>query len=213
MSYKIHPAAELFPQMSDEDFDALVADIKENGLRDPIVIWADDRLIDGRHRLKACKKLGIEPEVRQIGGDVDPYKFVVSTNLHRRHLTESQRSMVAGKRAKLQHGSNQHSGKSGEEGSIDLSTIEQAAELLKVSPKSVKRAREVLEHGSKDLITAVEKGDVEGFNQSRTVQQGGIMELRPMTEAAISVLIGLFVATVLLLPILEMLARQNERGK
>ena len=160
MSYKIHPAAELFPQMSDEEFDALVADIKENGLRDPIVIWADDRLIDGRHRLKACKKLGIEPEVRQLGGDVDPYKFVVSTNLHRRHLTETQRGMVSARLATLKRGGDRRS--EDFKGPIDplKSSINEAAELLNVSPKTVKRCKQVLEHGSKELITACDKGDV-----------------------------------------------------
>ncbi|MPZ31202.1 MAG: DEAD/DEAH box helicase [Rhodospirillales bacterium] len=55
-----HPAAEIFPVMADADFAGLVADIKQSGQLEPIVIH-DNQILDGRHRYRACEQLGIEP--------------------------------------------------------------------------------------------------------------------------------------------------------
>ena len=57
--YDVHPAAEIFPLMSDEEFKGLVADIQEHGLREPIVLH-DGKVLDGRNRVRACEELGIE---------------------------------------------------------------------------------------------------------------------------------------------------------
>lgn len=152
---KIHPVADIFPRMSGAEFVALRDDICENGQREPIWMW-QDFIIDGRHRAQACAELGIAPTSREYQGDESSLVgFVVSLNLHRRHLDESQRAMVAGKLANLERGANQHA-------SIDASTVTQtqAAELLNVSRKSVQRAREVLDNGTPDLVAAVERGEV-----------------------------------------------------
>lgn len=80
--------------------------------------------------------------------------YVVSLNLHRRHLDESQRAVVAGKIATLQKGANQHS-------PIGESVTQaEAAGMLNVGKRTVERAREVLDHGTPNLVRAVERGDV-----------------------------------------------------
>lgn len=100
----LHPAAELFPVMDEVAFAALVADIAAQGQREPILIL-DGQVIDGRHRLRACEQAGLEPVVREVSADEgDPFGLVVSLNLHRRHLTESQRAMVAARLARLPYG-------------------------------------------------------------------------------------------------------------
>jgi hypothetical protein len=91
----IHPFAKLFPPMEGEEFDALVADIKAHGLREPIVITHDDQVLDGRNRESACIEAGVKPLYRLFDGG-DPLAFVISANIHRRHLTaEKKREIIA----------------------------------------------------------------------------------------------------------------------
>ena len=104
----IHLVADIFPRMSSAEFGALRDDIKTNGQREPIWTWRG-QVIDGRHRAQACDELGIGTLSREYEGDeASLVGFVVSLNLHRRHLDESQRALVAAKLANLELGSNQH---------------------------------------------------------------------------------------------------------
>jgi len=102
----------------------------------------------------ACEKLGINPTYRKWNGKGSIVSFVVSLNLHRRQLNESQRAMVADKLTMLKKGRPVNR-------SIDLFTTQsQAAEMLNVSVPSVKRARKVRESGDEKLIAAVASGEV-----------------------------------------------------
>ena len=56
---RTHPAARVFPLLTGEEFDALVADIERNGLLSPGVLLPDGTLLDGRNRQRACKKAGV----------------------------------------------------------------------------------------------------------------------------------------------------------
>ena len=135
----VHPAAALLPMMSDAELEALAADIKANGLQQPIVVWEDNTeaaeggegpfptyLLDGRNRLAAMQLLGIKDprhaprakatqyrpgwSVRSLSAlvktidftsrgmskpkwrpGVNPTTFVLSMNVHRRHLTSEQK--------------------------------------------------------------------------------------------------------------------------
>jgi len=87
-----HPVANIFPLMTGAEYDALVSDIAEHGQHEAIWLY-DGMVLDGRNRLRACNQLGLAPEFREYTGD-DPQAFVVSLNLHRRHLTREQRDEV-----------------------------------------------------------------------------------------------------------------------
>lgn len=89
----VHPAADLFPMVEGEEFRELCADIKERGLQQPITIWKDGTLLDGRNRLLACYETHQEVVLDRYEGP-DPVQFSLSANLHRRHLTPSQRNMT-----------------------------------------------------------------------------------------------------------------------
>jgi hypothetical protein len=119
---KVHPAAELFPLMSESELRELGEDIRANGLLSPIVIH-DGKLVDGRNRLDAIELVGMEFEfIRPKRGptkgeitalqsddfgtplsgavrpyiETDPYDFVIGANLHRRHITgEQKRDLIA----------------------------------------------------------------------------------------------------------------------
>ena len=103
LEVKLHPVATIFPEMSQEEFENLKADIEANGQRESIVYW-NQMLIDGRHRLRACQELMIEPMECELEPDADPVAYALSCNLHRRHLSTTQRSSVAAKLATLKEG-------------------------------------------------------------------------------------------------------------
>ena len=88
---EVHEAANIFP-MCEEDLQSLADDIKQCGQRVPIELL-DGKIIDGRRREAACKMAGVEPLTRDVVVP-DPVAYVLSINLHRRHLTPSQRAMV-----------------------------------------------------------------------------------------------------------------------
>jgi N6-adenosine-specific RNA methylase IME4/ParB-like chromosome segregation protein Spo0J len=144
-----HPLANIFPLLDGDDFENLVADIRGHGQLEPIVIH-EEMVLDGRNRYRACVAAGIEPNFVPFKGN-DPLAFVISANLHRRHLDESQRAMVAAKLAQLRLGDNQHS---------EGLPIGRGSELLNVGERSVARARTVLDHGAPELQHAVERGAV-----------------------------------------------------
>ena len=79
---QIHPAAELFPMMSGDDFTALVESITAHGLREPAWLLPDGTLLDGRNRVAACEKAGVSPTFRTYTG-TDPVAFVMDLNLSR----------------------------------------------------------------------------------------------------------------------------------
>lgn len=150
---KDHPLAELFPLMDEADTEMLASDIKEHGLRAPITIYKG-MILDGRNRFRACKIAKVEIKTRQFENGSDPLEFVLSVNLHRRHLTESQRAMIAAKIAK------RPPGRSDEKKGANLPitpTITEAAEKLSVSPRLVKEAKTVL--SSRPQTRAVESGE------------------------------------------------------
>jgi hypothetical protein len=89
-----HPLAAIFPPMEGEDFIKLKVDMKNNGQREPTVLF-EGKILDGRNRYRACIDLGLEPTTKQYTGS-DPHGFVISMNLHRRHLTpEKKREIIA----------------------------------------------------------------------------------------------------------------------
>ena len=91
-----HPTADIFPLMVGEDFAELVADIRDHGQQEPILLHPDGTILDGRNRYRACRTLEIEPVMRawEPNGDSE-VSMVLSLNLQRRHLTSSQRACVA----------------------------------------------------------------------------------------------------------------------
>jgi ParB-like chromosome segregation protein Spo0J len=154
---EIHPAANLFPMMAEDQFQLLKADIQEHGQREDAVVWKG-LLIDGRNRVRACRELGLEPEVAELPDEDDPVAYVISHNLHRRHLSTNQRACVAAKLATLKHGGDRQSEEF--KGSIDLSCQDDAATLLNVSVPALKRAKHVIENASSAVIDAVESDEI-----------------------------------------------------
>ena len=92
--YTYHPACLLFPKLGHQELQELADDIKTNGLRNPIVMY-QGQVLDGRNRLAACEIAGVEPRFVEWDGAGSPVEWVISENFVRRHLTSSQRAVIA----------------------------------------------------------------------------------------------------------------------
>lgn len=147
-----HALADLFPMLSDADLNELADDIAARGQENPVWLF-QGKIIDGRNREEACHRAGIVPRYSEYVGD-DPLGFVLSLNLRRRHLTESQRAMVAAKIVDWERGMNQSTA-----GSANLQTRE-AAKRLSISERAVAAAKRIRDHGSGELIAAIDTGKI-----------------------------------------------------
>jgi ParB-like chromosome segregation protein Spo0J len=147
-----HPLADMFPMLSDAEQNELAADIGKHGQLEPIVLY-QEMILDGRNRNTACLMLGIEPKTVEFTGD-NPVAYVVSKNLKRRHLNESQRAMIATELEQYAHGG----ARNNQDANGHLETRAELAASLDVSPRSVARAKKVKESGTPEDVQAVKDG-------------------------------------------------------
>lgn len=145
--YEIHPYAKLFPMMQEDEYVTFRSDISTNGLRHPIVLF-QGKILDGRNRYRSCCDLDIEPATEEYTGD-DALGFVLSLNLYRRQLSVAQRALIAAEVSSLKSAD--------EEASI---TIEDAATIMGVSPRSISSACKVVRQGVPELLDAVKSGEI-----------------------------------------------------
>lgn len=90
----VHPFADEFPYLSDDETLELAQDIEAHGLLHPVVLF-ENEILDGRNRLRALAKTNlVSVPVEEYLGD-DPIGYIVSLNLARRHLTTGQRAALA----------------------------------------------------------------------------------------------------------------------
>lgn len=149
-----HPLADVFPLIEGADFDDLVASIKKCGLIHPIVLF-EGRILDGRNRYRACLAAGIEPDFVDFD-EVDPEKqaaLVEALNVTRRHLSDSQRALLAAQLTKK--GTSQ----------ADM------GRQMNVSERSVQKAAVVLKSGDAEVIDFVAKGKT-SINRAEQVVTG-----------------------------------------
>lgn len=153
--YPIHPYAEIFPLHDGQPLWELREDIKANGLVEPIILY-QGKVLDGRRRQACC----LNPEVNVkpiyetfLGTDDDALRYVISKNLHRRHLSVTERALIAAQYPIMPHGGDRKSDRF--KSSTDTLTITEIAEEAGVSTESLKRAKKVLQGGTAELQEAV----------------------------------------------------------
>ena len=86
----------LIPEMTEKEYLDLKTSIDEEGIRHAIDINADNTILDGRHRVRACKSLGIESIKynRHDLNESEAIKFVRDTAVERRNLSSAQRLAI-----------------------------------------------------------------------------------------------------------------------
>lgn len=91
-----HSLATLFPPLSEDDMDGLVADLAANGQIHAVVLF-EDKILDGVHRTKGCTKNRQDVKCvrfEDLHYQGTPSDFVLSENVQRRHMTLPQLAMI-----------------------------------------------------------------------------------------------------------------------
>ena len=157
MAVPFHPAAQLMPRMTDEEFAALRADIDAHGLEQPIALL-DGKVLDGRHRELACVQTERKATYVHLPPDTDPTRYVLSHGLHRRHLTPSQRqTLFALVTWDAEQGGDRKSRKIKVQKRTLISTRTAAADLG--IGRSAGMQRKASMKGDPEIVDAVESGE------------------------------------------------------
>jgi ParB-like chromosome segregation protein Spo0J len=88
MNMQFHEIANVWPLLDDDKLQELAADIRANGLVNPIWTY-EGKVLDGRNRYKACLLASVAPKFNEYKGD-EPTAFAVSMNDKRRHMNKGQ---------------------------------------------------------------------------------------------------------------------------
>lgn len=194
--YRVHPFASIFPMIPDSELSGLADDIGKNGLREAIVLAkpSDDSdewlIIDGRNRYRACIQAGVKPRFNT--NHMDPAKigpWIVSHNLHRRHLTASQRAAVAveyervfAEEAKSRQGTRSDLAEKLPQSEVGRAR-DKAADLFNVSGKSVSDAKYVAENDP-ELAAEVKAGGKSVSAAAKELRNKNKPEETPQQKAA-----------------------------
>jgi N6-adenosine-specific RNA methylase IME4 len=157
-----HECANLFPMMSKDELFGICENMRQYGYDKtaPIVLH-EGKILDGRNRQLAADTVGVTPNYIEFDNG-DPLEFVIRHNLHRRHLNETQRAIIAGRLANLSNGQ--------KTSSANLQRIPitqpQAASMLNVSPRTVATVK-AIEKAAPELVGKMERGEMTA-NQAHT---------------------------------------------
>ena len=167
--YPLHPYCRLIPEIDEQSLRDLTDDIKQFGLREAIVLL-DEQVLDGRSRYEACKRSGVKPEFvefNEVWPAVDEaddederneiaLKWIVSRNIHRRHLNPSQKAMFAAKISDLDVGIGKANAAAR---GRPAKTVKEAAAQVGASPKLTSQAKGVLKKNP-EKVADIEAGKV-----------------------------------------------------
>lgn len=93
-----HALADQVPEMRPAEWRAFLADVAERGVLEPVRLAPDGvTVLDGRHRLRAARELGLAelPTAPALCEPGDEASYMIRAALHRRHLSDDQRAMLA----------------------------------------------------------------------------------------------------------------------
>jgi hypothetical protein len=159
----LHPLAEVFGWLPENDFYALVEDIKDNGQTYRCWITDQQVLVDGKNRELACFVAGVQPKYG-IVKDKNLANLVLSLNQKRRQQNESQRAMAAARFrfytiAQI----------CAVEPKAKKPSIPASAKLFNVSSRTINDAILVLQSEVPDLVRKIDAGDLRVSSAAATI--------------------------------------------
>jgi ParB-like chromosome segregation protein Spo0J len=199
---KSHPYLSMVPEIAKKEFDDLRADINQFGQMFP-VITCNGVIIDGRARWRACTMLDRKPKIEERDlSEMQILDFVISANVHRRHLTKSQiavivglpymrekAKLVAAEKAEKNRIEKLNRGKVSSprpltyRGSHESKTAKQTADVLGVNASILERAKTV-EKKAPELIPPIARGETSVKAAYETLRQPKPEPPAPEPDAA-----------------------------
>jgi protein gp37/ParB-like chromosome segregation protein Spo0J len=196
--------------MEGEEFADLIADIKRNGLREPILVSNDGQiLLDGRNRYRACDAAGVDAVHELLPAhysEAMTLDLIVSRNIARRHLNPGQVAVLAldyeaayvgaTREAEVQRKIQQ----SGQVQTCDTTgadlpraprSTDRAARAVGAAGRTVRQAKAV-QKNAPDLIDRVRSGELALDAADKLRKQRVKIEPKPEQEQAGSSVLTLF---------------------
>ena len=184
-----HPISDIFPMLPDDALQELADDIQKHGLLMPILLF-ENKVLDGRNRARACEMVRVSAryELFHSESTEDAVNYVLSTNLHRRHLTDQQKFRAVRKAEEIRGRARQRQAEGRQEGghiagrgrpkdsfpadnAVKLSeetrkephegeVAYDIARMLDVSPRKVYQMEQIEREAPEPLRDAVERGEI-----------------------------------------------------
>jgi phage N-6-adenine-methyltransferase len=179
MQYEAHPIADIFPEMSPEDYTRLIFSVKRDGLLEPIWLY-EGCILDGRHRYKACAESGVEPRFEIFEGTHDDaMTFSLAINLNRRHMTTEQKAAL-GVSIKCYEAERARERQRGGQGGVLLmenfpeanegTARDKAGEAVGVSGRTIDKAEKIAE-SAPDVFDRMKQGHYGSLETARKVAE------------------------------------------
>lgn len=197
---KINPEYSNFvTPLSKLEYELLKNSISNKGLHFPIVVNSDGVVLDGHHRYRICKDLGVEPEVqvKKFGNKILEKLFIIDANLKRRHLNNFQRLELECKmeaiyieRAKIRklsklkfvknklnpslaqnYANDNNDDNSKEEEEEQGKVSEMMARRAGLSPRTYEKAKVIIEHGTEEVKVKLRNNQTTISKEYKNIQK------------------------------------------
>lgn len=162
-----HRFARMFPEIDAKTFQLLTKGMRENGFKPeyPIVLY-NGMILDGRNRYRAAQETKTAPVFRDFeGDDSEALQFVVSANLHRRHLNISEKAIIAAELLDIEAELSANEKSVRKFAQTTVQSKNGLSVTLGISPRAIDHARE-LKQIDRDAFEAIKAS-------ARTMQRPG----------------------------------------
>ncbi|MDE0314658.1 MAG: DNA N-6-adenine-methyltransferase [Candidatus Poribacteria bacterium] len=183
--YTRHDLSSLFRDLTDNEYQELKNDIKNKGILNKEIIIYQNQILDGWHRYKIASELNLLDTIDfvQLPSSINPSDYVISQNIHRRHLTASQRAQIVvevSEYRKKRGGDRKTQVFSSSK--RNLKSTQQLAKTAQVGPASIDRAKQVSELGRAQEVISGEKSAGEIIQQEREKREKAERELQALKD-------------------------------